>query len=182
MKRVFKKLGLLSLTLLMLSADKAAEKVLISEVNFFNGIYKHKDQPVTGEIIDYYENSILKFTYAALEGRLHGEAKEFFSDGHTKSVRHYKVNKLFGDFMEYTEDGDILVQFKVGLNAYGKGELLSEIKVSKGKKGKFKEYDEGVLIFMDGDKETDGTSEEISILSQTKFKILDPSGKLIFQN
>lgn len=181
MNRVLTKLGLLSLIVLFISADKAAEKILISEVKFFNGVYNHKDKPITGEIIDYYENDILKFTYAALEGRLHGEATEFYSDGKVRNVRNYTYNKLFGKFTEYFENGDIKVQFTVGLNAYGKGELLSEVKIAKEGNHKLKEYDEGVLIFMKGEEETEGTSEEISILSQSQFKIVDTKGKIIFQ-
>lgn len=182
MNRVLTKLGLLSLFLLFISADKAADKILISEVHFLNGIYNHNEKPITGEIIDYYENDVLKFTYAALEGRLHGEATEFYKDGDIRSIRNYTYNKLFGKFTEYFENGDIKLQFTVGLNAYGKGELLTDLKVAKEGNHKLKEYDEAVLIFMDGSKETSGTSEEISILSQSQFKIVDPKGKVLFQH
>lgn len=181
MNRVLTKLGLLGLIVFFISADKAAEKILISEVQFLNGIYNHKDKPITGEIIDYYENDILKFTYAALEGRLHGEATEFYTDGQVKNARNYTYNKLFGNFTEYFENGDIKVQFTVGLNAYGKGELLSDVKIAKEGSRKLKEYEEAVLIFMQGTEETDGTSEEISILSQSQFKIVDDKGKVLFQ-
>lgn len=181
MKRVLIKLSLLSLILFFISADRAADKILISEVHFLDGIYKHHDKLVTGEIIDYYENDILKFTYAALEGRLHGNAIEYYENGTTRSERNYTYNKLFGQFTEYFENGDIKLQFNVGLNAYGKGELLTDVKIAKANH-KLKEYDEATLIFLDTKGNETSTSEEISILSQTHFKIVDNKGKVLFQH
>ncbi|KYG73458.1 MULTISPECIES: toxin-antitoxin system YwqK family antitoxin [Roseivirga] len=182
MKRVIIKLSFLSLLLVFISADKAAEKVHISEVSFLNGIYSHSDRPITGEIIDYYENEKLKFTYGALEGRLHGKAVEFYDNGDIRSERHYTYNKLFGEFTEYFKDGDVKLQFKVGLNAYGKGELLTEVKIAKPNNHKLKSYDEATLIFLGEKNESLCTSEEISILNQSKFKIVDKDGKLLFQH
>jgi len=167
---------------LLISADKAAEKVLISEVNFLNGVYKHNDKPITGEIIDYYENDILKFTYAALEGRLHGNAIEYYESGKAKSERNYTFNKLFGRYTEYFESGEVKLEFNVGLNAYGKGELLSDIKVSNSPGKKSKAYSAATLIFLENGKENPDTSEELSILKQSNFKIVDEKGKVLFQH
>lgn len=182
MKRQLTKLSLLCLIFLFISADKAAEKILISQVNYLNGIYKYNDRPVTGEIIDYYENEILKFTYRALEGRLHGNATEYFPNGQIKSVRNYTYNKLFGEFTEYFENGDTKLQFIVGLNAYDQGELLSDIQIAKEGNRKLKDFGEGILIFADENNDSNGTSEEISILSQSHFKIVNEKGKILFQH
>ena len=167
---------------LLISADKAAEKVLISEVHFLNGVYKHNDKPITGEIIDYYENDILKFTYTALEGRLHGNAIEYFESGKVRSERNYTFNKLFGKYTEYFDNGDTRLEFVVGLNAYGKGELVSDIKIAKAPGKKPKEFESATLIFIENGKENPNTSEELSILKQSNFKIIDDKGKVLFQH
>ncbi len=181
MKSKLKNLVFFCLIVFIISADKAADKILISEVSFLEGMYKHNDRPITGEIIDYYENDVLKFTYAALDGRLHGEAKEFYTDGSIRSVRNYTLNKLYGDYIEYFENGDVKVQFKVGLNAYGQGEKLNEIEIAKGKKNKLKGYEQGVLIFFNQEKGNLKTSEEISILEQSNFRILDEKNQVLFE-
>ena len=181
MKLVLNKLILTCLIVCCISADKVAEKILISEVHFSGGLYIHKEKPVTGAIIDYYENNILKFTYAALDGRLHGKATEFFEDGDVKSIRNYKVNKLFGDFTEFYANGEVKVQFEVGLNAYGQGEKLTNIKISKGPGKKLKSYEEGTLIFLDANQNALQTSEQISILKQSKFRIVDDNGSVIYE-
>ena len=58
---------------------------------------------MNGDIIDYHENEILKFRYAALDGRLHGEAITYHPNGKIKSIRNYTFNKLFGEFVEFDE-------------------------------------------------------------------------------
>lgn len=182
MKRAIIKLSFLSLFLFFISADKAVDKVHISQVNFHKGIYSYSDRPITGEIIDYYENETLKFTYGALEGRLHGKAVEFYSNGDIRSERSYTYNKLFGEFTEYYRNGDVKLQFNVGLNAYGQGELLTDIKIAKPKNHKLKSFDNATLIFLDDKNHVLSTSEEISILSQSNFKIVDSEGKVLFQH
>ncbi len=158
-----------------------SDKVLISEVEFVNGLYKFDDRLVNGEIIDYYENETLKFRYHVLDGRLHGLATEYFNNGEVKSKRNYNFNKLFGQFVEYFENGDVKVEFKVGLNAYGSGEIVEQVKVASGKKRKLRSKDDGVIYFTNNDQALK-TSEFISILKQSAYKIETKDGKLIFKN
>lgn len=158
-----------------------ADKVLISEVEFVDGLYKFDDRLVNGEIVDFYENETLKFRYGVLDGRLHGLATEYYSNGDVKSERHYNFNKLFGHFTEYFQNGDVKVQFKVGLNAYSSGEKVEQLKVASGKKRKLKTKSDGVIYFIDNE-ESLKTSEFISILKQSSYQIKTKEGKLIFQN
>ena len=159
-----------------------SDKVLISDVRFTDGLYTIDDKLINGEIIDYYENETLKFRYRVLEGRLHGIATEFYDDGAIKSKKKYTFNKLFGPFKEYFENGDLKVEFQVGLNAYGAGEKVEQVKVAIGNKRKLKSKSDGVIYFVKGDKDFETTSETLSILNQSSYKILDAKGKLIFKN
>ncbi|OEK01451.1 hypothetical protein BFP97_07925 [Roseivirga sp. 4D4] len=173
---------LIALAVLFSPVNSSSDKVLISEVEFANGLYKFDDRLITGEIIDYYENETLKFRYRVLEGRLHGLATEFFSNGSVKSERNYTFSKLFGSFKEYYENGDIKVQFQVGLNAYGSGEKVTNLEVASGSKHKLKSKEDAVIYFIDSQDKTLETSENISILSQSKYKLMNKKGKTIFEN
>ncbi|MFY0592424.1 toxin-antitoxin system YwqK family antitoxin [Roseivirga sp.] len=159
-----------------------SDKVLISDVKFDNGLYMIDDRLINGEIIDYYENEKLKFRYRVLEGRLHGIATEFYKDGSKKSEKKYTFNKLFGTFKEYYKNGDLKAQFDVGLNAYGSGEKVSDVKIAVGKKRKLKGKDDGIIFFLKDEQNIKTTSEMISILNQSNYKIVDDAGKLIFKN
>ena len=53
---------------------------------------------VTGNIVDYYENEQLKFRYSLIDGRLHGDASEFFNNGTVKVKKNYIFGKLFGQY------------------------------------------------------------------------------------
>ncbi|OEK05035.1 toxin-antitoxin system YwqK family antitoxin [Roseivirga misakiensis] len=159
-----------------------SDKVLISDVAFENGLYMIDDRLINGEIIDYYENEKLKFRYRVLEGRLHGLATEFYSDGSIRSEKKYTFNKLFGTFKEYFENGDVKAEFNVGQNAYGSGEKVTDLKIAVGKRRKLKTKEDGVILFMNEEDEIDNTSEMISILNQSTYKIVDRDGKLIFKN
>lgn len=170
------------LCVLFVPASKNSDKILIADVNFVDGLYKFDDRLITGEIIDYYENETLKFRYRVLEGRLHGAATEFYSDGSVKSERNYTFSKLFGNFKEFFEDGDVKVKFKVGLNAYGSGEKITELEIASGSKHKLKTKPDCVIKFVGADDKTLNTSENISILSQSNYKLIDKKGKVIFTN
>lgn len=164
------------------SESSKSDKVLISDVEFVNGVYTIDDRLINGEIIDYYENETLKFRYRVLEGRLHGAATEFYNNGSVKSEKKYTFNKLFGPFKEFFENGDLKVQFEVGLNAYGAGEKVVGVKVAVGNKRKLKSKNNGTIYFVEGNKDLKTTSETLSILHQSAYKILDSNGKLIFKN
>ena len=153
-----------------------AETVLIHEINYVDGVYYHNDRIFNGDIVDYYENDKLKFRYGVLNGRLNGKATEFYPSGKIKSVRHYTISKLFGQFTEYYESGEVRATFKVKLNAYKQGEIVEDITLGTLKKGKLKtkKFDKGIIYFIGNEGETFDTSELISILNQTKYKITDP--------
>ncbi len=162
--------------------NENSDQILISEVKFTDGLYKFDNCLVTGEIVDYYENETLKFRYRVLEGRLHGIATEFYADGTIKSERSYTFSKLFGNFKEFYENGDVKVKFNVGLNAYDSGEIVTKLEVASGSKHKLKSKTDCVIQFIgDNDKVLD-TSENISILSQRNYKLVDKKGKVIFTN
>lgn len=173
---------LVALFVLFSPVNSDSDKVLISEVEFTNGLYKFDDRLITGEIIDYYENETLKFRYRVLEGRLHGLATEFFPNGSVKSERNYTFSKLFGSFKEYYQNGDIKVQFEVGLNAYGSGEKVTKVEVASGSKHKLKSREDAIIYFIDAEHKTLETSENISILSQSHYQLLNEKGKVIFEN
>ena len=152
-----------------------AETVLIHEINYVDGVYYHNDRIFNGDIVDYYENDKLKFRYGVLNGRLNGKATEFYPSGKIKSVRHYTISKLFGQFTEYYETGEVRAAFKVKLNAHKQGEIVEDITLGTLKKGKLKtkKFDKGVIYFIGNEGETFDTSELISILNQTRYKITD---------
>jgi len=165
---------------LFVPQNENSDQILISEVKFTDGLYKFDNRLVTGEIVDYYENETLKFRYRVLEGRLHGIATEFYADGSIKSERSYTFSKLFGNFKELYENGDVKVKFNVGLNAYDSGEIVTKLEVSSGSKHKLKSKTDCVIQFIgDNDRVLD-TSENISILSQRNYKLVDKKGKVIF--
>jgi len=167
---------------LFVPQNENSDQILISEVKFTDGLYKFDNRLVTGEIVDYYENETLKFRYRVLEGRLHGIATEFYADGSIKSERSYTFSKLFGNFKELYENGDVKVKFNVGLNAYDSGEIVTKLEVSSGSKHKLKSKTDCVIQFIgDNDRVLD-TSENISILSQRNYKLVDKKGKVIFTN
>lgn len=170
------------LCVLFVPGAENSDKILITDVNFVDGLYKFDDRLITGEIIDYYENETLKFRYRVLEGRLHGVATEFYSDGSTKSERNYTFSKLFGNFKEFFENGDIRVKFKVGLNAYGSGEKVTELEIASGSKHKLKTKADCIIKFVGTDNKILETSENISILSQSNYQLVDKKGKVIFTN
>lgn len=182
MSKLLTKLLLLVTLFYPNSESSKSDKVLISDVEFVNGLYTIEDRLINGEIIDYYENETLKFRYRVLEGRLHGVATEFYNNGSVKSEKKYTFNKLFGPFKEFFENGDLKVQFEVGLNSYGAGEKVAQVKVAMGNRRKLKSKSNGTIYFVEGNKDLNTTSETLSILSQSAYKILDSSGKLIFKN
>lgn len=164
-----------------IEAGSNAETVLISEISYDKGIYYFDNRVFNGDIVDYYENEKLKFRYRVLEGRLNGEALEFYPNGKVKSKRNYVLSKLFGKFEEYYESGEIRALFEVKLNAYGSGENIEGITIGTLKKGKHKtkKYDGGVIYFVSAEGETFQSSELISILNQTKYKITDKEGEKV---
>ena len=109
--------------------QSTSDSVLIIEIRFVDGVYYHKDRIFNGDIVDYYENKTLRFCYTVLDGRLHGAARVFYASGKLKSERTYFVSKLFGRFIEYFESGEIRLSFDVKQNAYGKGEIVENLKV-----------------------------------------------------
>ncbi len=172
----------LLLLLTLVASTSKSDKILISEVEFTDGLYKFDDRLITGEIIDYYENETLKFRYRVLEGRLHGLATEFYSDGSVKSERNYTFSKLFGSFKEYFPNGDVKVKFKVGLNAYGSGEKVTNLVIASGNRNKLRDKDDCVIHFVGKNNKMLETSENISILSQSNYRLIDKKGKVIFKN
>jgi antitoxin component YwqK of YwqJK toxin-antitoxin module len=162
-----------------LHTNKKSESVLIRDIDYVNGVYYHDDHIFNGDIVDYYENETLKFRYTVLDGRLHGLAKEFYPSGKVKSERNYIVSKLFGQFIEYFESGEIMAQFDVKLNAYGQGENIENITIGELKKEKYrsKGYEEGIIYFITEDGNSFSNSEQISILNQTRYRIMDKEGK-----
>lgn len=165
------------------TTSKTAESVLIRDIDYIDGVYYHDDHIFNGDIIDYYENETLKFRYTVLDGRLHGVAKEFYASGKVKSERNYIVSKLFGQFTEYFEGGEIMAQFEVKLNAYGQGENIEKITVGELKKGKYKSksYEEGIIYFLADNGASYGNSEQISILNQTNYRITDKNNKTLIE-
>ena len=174
-------LSCLLLTSLWISDIRTvSNQFLISDIEYVNGKYLKDGRAVNGDIIDYHENEILKFRYAALDGRLHGEAITYHPNGKIKSIRNYTFNKLFGEFVEFDEGGNVLVKFKVDLNAYQKGENVFDIELKKG--NRLKSKGEGIIYFISNRQETYRYSEEISILEQTNYFINDIKGSTIFKN
>lgn len=173
------KLTFLLITLFIVSsnidAHKNTETVLINEVDYKDGIYYFNDKIFNGDIIDYFEDETLKFRYGVLDGRLNGQAKEFYANGSVKSERTYYMSKLYGAFTEYFLDGKIKAKFDVKLNAYGKGEIVENIVIGTVKKGKLKirEYEKGIIYFLGDNGDFFESSEHISILNQTHYKIMD---------
>lgn len=167
---------------LFIPTSENSDKILISEVEFADGLYKFDARLITGEIIDYYENETLKFRYRVLEGRLHGLATEFYSDGSIKGERSYTFGKLFGNFKEFYKNGDVKVKFNVGMNAYGSGEKVTKLELASGSKHKLKTKTDCVIQFVGVNDKVLDTSENISILSQSNYKLIDKKGKVIFTN
>lgn len=158
---------------------KSADSVRINEIEYKDGVYYFKNKIFNGDIVDYYENEKLKFRYGVLDGRLNGIAKEFFPNGEIKSERTYYMSKLYGSFTEYFPSGEIKAKFDVKLNAYGQGEIVEKITIGELKKGrhKTKDFDKGVIYFIDTTGKVFETSENISILNQTRYKIMDEDKK-----
>lgn len=154
---------------------KTADSVLINDIQYKDGVYYFNDKIFNGDIVDYYENEKLKFRYGVLDGRLNGIAKEYFPEGEIKSERTYYMSKLYGSFTEYFPNGEVRAKFDVKLNAYGQGEIVEKITVGELKKGKYKSknFDKGIIYFINSSGNVFETSENISILSQTKYKIVD---------
>ncbi len=159
--------------------EKLADSVRINEIEYKDGVYFFKDKIFNGDIVDYYENETLKFRYAVLDGRLNGVAKEFFPEGEIKSERTYYMSKLYGNFTEYFPNGQIRAKFDVKLNAYGQGEIVENITIGELKKGKHKtkKFDKGIIYFTGASNEILETSENIFILNQTQYKIMDEDKK-----
>jgi antitoxin component YwqK of YwqJK toxin-antitoxin module len=110
---------------------------------------------------------------------LNGIAKEYFPEGEIKSERTYYMSKLYGSFTEYFPNGEVRAKFDVKLNAYGQGEIVEKITVGELKKGKYKSknFDKGIIYFINSSGNVFETSENISILNQTKYKIVDEDKK-----
>jgi antitoxin component YwqK of YwqJK toxin-antitoxin module len=168
-------------TLLTAPLADNGESVLMKDMNYIDGMYYHKDRIFNGDIIDYYENESLKFRYNVLDGRIHGLAKEYYASGALKSEKNYILSKLYGNFTAYFETGEIRIQFDVKLHAYQKGEIIEKLIIGQVKKGrhKTKTFDEGIIYFLDETGTEFSNSEEISILQQSRFKIMDTEMKKI---
>ena len=171
-------LPVLLLSIFSNSTIPSSETIRIDEVDYSKGVYYFNDRAFNGDIVDYYENDKLKFRYHVLDGRLNGEAFEYFPNGEIKSIRNYSTSKLFGHFTEYYDNGEVRASFDVKLNAYKTGEIVENITVGKLRKGKVKtrKFDKGVIYFMNESGEAFRSSEVISILNQTKYKIIDEDG------
>lgn len=171
----------LLITLLLFNSNPE-NSVLISKVNYKDGQYLFENRPLTGKIIDYYENEVLKFRYAVLEGALHGPATEYYPDGAIKSERNYTFNKLYGEFIEYYPNGEIKAQFEVGRNSYQKGEAATNIKIAKGKRRKLRDQGSATLIFTDKKGKALSSSEYLSLIEQKSFQLVNKKGQIIFKN
>ncbi|MGW8123952.1 hypothetical protein ACV07N_14935 [Roseivirga echinicomitans] len=160
---------------------ESTDSVRISDIEYKDGIYYFEDKIFNGSIVDYYENEVLKFRYGVLDGRLNGVAKEFFPEGALKSERTYYMSKLYGSFTEYFTNGEVKARFDVKLNAFEQGEVVEKITIGEQKKGKYKtkEFESGIIYFINTDGKVLDTSEHISILNQTRFKIMDEDNKHI---
>ena len=171
------------LTLLMLlthvSNKEVADTVRINEIEYREGVYYFNDKIFNGDIVDYYENEKLKFRYGVLDGRLNGVAQEFFANEEIKSERTYYMSKLYGSFTEYFPDGQVRAKFDVKLNAYGQGEIVEKVTIGELKRGKYKkkDFEKGIIYFLNESGEVFETSENISILNQTQYKIMDETKK-----
>ena len=169
------------ISILNVDLTESADAVRINEIEYKNGVYYFKDKVFNGDIIDYYENETLKFRYGVLDGRLNGAANEFFVNGKIKSERTYYMSKLYGAFTEYFEDGNIKAKFDVKLNAYGKGERVENLTIGVLKKGRYKskDYEEGIIYFLNKEGDSFESSEHISILNQTHYKITENNGQTV---
>ncbi|WP_422005019.1 toxin-antitoxin system YwqK family antitoxin [Roseivirga pacifica] len=162
---------------------KKENTVRFKEVTYADGFYTYQDRKLTGEIIDYYEDEVLKFRYRVVDGYLHGTAYEYYHDGSVKTERTYRFNKLHGEYTEFFDSGDVKISFDVEMNAYGGGEKVEGIEFASKPGKKLKDMGNGVLFFFEQGKELDKTSESLSILQQSKIEIRkEEGGKVIYKN
>ena len=155
------------------SVSENTQTVLISEVEYKNGIYLYEKKIFNGNIIAYYENKKLKFTCEVFDGRLHGITKEYFDNGEIKSERNFYLGRLFGSFTQYFENGEVQIKGDVkNLNYHG-GEEIENLTVARLKKGKVRSQslEKGKIIFLKEDGDRFKSSEEVPIFMQNRFII-----------
>lgn len=174
---------ILTSTFLVSSGTPKDNTVQYKEVKYEDGFYTYQEKKLTGEIIDYYEDEVLKFRYRVVDGYLHGIAYEYFHDGNVKTKRTYRFNKLHGEYIEYFKTGDKKISFDVEMNAYGGGEKVTHIEQASKPGKKLKERGNGVLFFFEEGASLNKTSESLSILQQSKVEIrAEKNDKLIYKN
>lgn len=64
-----------------------------------------EDAPFSGHVVEYYENSRLKFDISFLNGLREGVSKAYYSDGSLEYERLYKVGEKHGNHVGFYESG-----------------------------------------------------------------------------
>ena len=149
------------------------QTVLISDIEYKDGLYYYQKRMFNGSIVDYYLNETLKYKCQVFDGRLHGLTYEYFDDGKIKGERNYSYGKLFGSFIEYFENGKVRVKANVKNFNYHGGEEIENVTYAYLKKGRVKSSDlkKGKIIFLSDTGERYKSSEEIPIYQQGKYII-----------
>ena len=103
------KINFLLLTILILFFSKSlfAEKILEEKLIYRGDIAFSfdTDEPITGKVIQNYDDGKIKFQGEYLEGLKIGEWTEFFEDGNKKAIRNFSIGKKDGFFEIFFNDG-----------------------------------------------------------------------------
>ncbi|WP_300025015.1 toxin-antitoxin system YwqK family antitoxin [uncultured Maribacter sp.] len=110
LKQAFKPLLLLSLVILFSSCQERAKTVSSFSLNKADGIYKQKEKPFTGMVLDTTKSGRVLLTFKCVEGKLDGEYLEYHREnGNLKQRTTYQNGKKTGPYIELTKDGDTII-------------------------------------------------------------------------
>jgi|GEM_PF-3394880 Uncharacterized protein conserved in bacteria len=117
---------ILFLVIIFFSCQERTNTISSYSLNKADGIYKHKEKPFTGMVLDTTKSGRVLLTFRCVEGKLDGEYLEYHREnGNLKERTTYNNGKKTGPYLKLTKDG---------------GNIISGNYLDYNKNGEWKDY------------------------------------------
>ncbi|MET6990055.1 toxin-antitoxin system YwqK family antitoxin [Sediminicola arcticus] len=97
-------LGILS------SCNTSPNTISSRSLNKADGIYKYKEKPFSGRVLDTTKSGRVELTFKCINGKIDGEYLEYYyGNGNLKEKNTYEKGKKTGPYKKFTENGEVLI-------------------------------------------------------------------------
>jgi antitoxin component YwqK of YwqJK toxin-antitoxin module len=99
------------LFILMFCACQTKPEILSSHsLNNADGIYKYKEEPFSGRVLDTTHSGRVLLTFNCVNGKIDGEYLEYYGEnGNLKQLTTYQKGQKTGPFKELTKEGATII-------------------------------------------------------------------------